>query len=67
MSRAFVSEDRFVEEIPDRPISPHLNLVTGHGLTLIEAALETARRDYGKAQAANSDARRPVIPTEAGH
>jgi transcription elongation GreA/GreB family factor len=52
MSRAFVSEDRFVEEIPDRPISPHLNLVTGHGLTLIEAALETARRDYGKAQAA---------------
>src|SRR5271170_7840677 len=52
MSRAFVSEDRFVEEMPDRPISQHPNLVTEHGLTLIEAALNAARREYGEAQAA---------------
>ncbi len=57
MSRAFVSEDRFVEEMPDRPLSPHVNLVTERGLKLIEAALETAHRDHGIAQAeSNRDA-----------
>jgi transcription elongation GreA/GreB family factor len=38
--------------LPDRPISEHPNLVTGNGLRLIDAALQTARRDYGEAQAA---------------
>jgi transcription elongation GreA/GreB family factor len=52
MSRAFVNEDHFVEGLPDRPISDHPNLVTGNGLRLIDAALQTARRDYGEAQAA---------------
>jgi transcription elongation GreA/GreB family factor len=52
MSRAFVNEDHFVEDLPDRPISEHPNLVTGNGLMLIDAALQTARRDYGAAQAA---------------
>jgi transcription elongation GreA/GreB family factor len=52
MSRAFVNEGTFVEELPDRPISDHSNLVTGHGLTLIDSALEAARREYGEAQAA---------------
>jgi transcription elongation GreA/GreB family factor len=52
MSRAFVNEDHFVEHLPDRPISEHPNLVTGNGLRLIDAALQTARRDYGEAQAA---------------
>ena len=52
MSRAFVNEDQFVEDLPDRPISNHPNLVTENGLRLIEAALQTARRDYGEAQAA---------------
>jgi transcription elongation GreA/GreB family factor len=52
MSRAFVNEDHFVEDLPDRPISDHPNLVTGNGLMLIDAALQTARRDYGEAQAA---------------
>jgi hypothetical protein len=33
-------------------ISQHPNLVTEYGLKLIEAALETARREYGDAQAA---------------
>ena len=52
MSRAFVNEDHFVEDLPDRPISDHPNLVTENGLRLIDAALQTARRDYGEAQAA---------------
>jgi transcription elongation GreA/GreB family factor len=52
MSRAFVSESSFVEELPDRPVSTHPNLVTERGLMLIEQALETARREYAKAQAA---------------
>src|SRR5580704_9479389 len=52
MSRAFVNEDRFVEQMPDRRISQHPNLVTEHGLRLIEAALEPARREHGEAQAA---------------
>jgi transcription elongation GreA/GreB family factor len=52
MSRAFVNEDHFVEDLPDRPTSDHANLVTENGLRLIEAALQAARRDYGEAQAA---------------
>ena len=54
MSRAFVNEDDFVEDLPDRPIPEHPNLVTANGLALIEAALQTARRDYGEAQAAGA-------------
>jgi transcription elongation GreA/GreB family factor len=53
MSRAFVNDDHFVEHLPDRPISQHPNLVTGNGLRLIDAALQTARRHYGEAQAAS--------------
>lgn len=52
MSRAFVNEDRFAEELPDRPVSPHPNLVTESGLTQIENELEAARRAHGEAQAA---------------
>jgi transcription elongation GreA/GreB family factor len=52
MSRAFVNEDMFVDAVADRPISEHPNLVTEHGLSLIEAALDVARREYGEAQAA---------------
>jgi transcription elongation GreA/GreB family factor len=52
MSRAFVNEDNFVEELPDRPVSEHPNHVTEHGLALIESELEAARRAYGEAQAA---------------
>jgi len=52
MSRAFVNEDSFVEELPDRPISEHPNLVTERGLGLIDEAVETARREYAEAQAA---------------
>src|SRR5262249_44558030 len=52
MSRAFVSEDTFVDTVPDRPISTHPNLVTEQGLAQIEAALDAARREHGQAQAA---------------
>jgi transcription elongation GreA/GreB family factor len=52
MSRAFINEGAFVQELPDRPVSDHSNLVTEHGLALIDSALEAARHEYGKAQAA---------------
>ena len=53
MSRAFVKEqdDEFVEEWPDRPISPHQNDVTEAGLAQIEQALEKARAEVAAAQA----------------
>ena len=51
MSRAFVNEDIPSDDLPDRPISKYPNYVTEQGLALIETALETARRDYAKAQA----------------
>jgi transcription elongation GreA/GreB family factor len=59
MSRAFVKEDgNDTAELPDRPISPHRNLVTEAGLSALEAALghfEAAHRaatDKGDRQAA---------------
>jgi hypothetical protein len=49
MSRAFVKEtDNDPVGFPDRPISPHRNLVTEAGLAAVEAALqrfEATRRD----------------------
>lgn len=51
MSTAFVNEDIFAGDVPDRPVSEHPNHVTARGLALIDAALEEARRDYGEAQA----------------
>jgi len=52
MSRAFVNEaeDR-VEDLPDRPISGHRNLVTPEGLTAIEAALARFEEDHRQALA----------------
>jgi transcription elongation GreA/GreB family factor len=52
MSRAFVSEDHAVEDVPDRPVSPHPNYVTQRGIALIEAALAAAREEYARLQAA---------------
>jgi transcription elongation GreA/GreB family factor len=52
MSRAFVNEDHFVEDLPDRPVSGHPNYVTPGGLELIDATLGDARRRHGEAQAA---------------
>jgi transcription elongation GreA/GreB family factor len=49
MSRAFVKESDEVEELPDRLISEHPNLVTKEGLAQIEA--EVARFDAAHAEA----------------
>lgn len=53
MSVAFTKEgdaEATAADLPDRPISPHPNLVTPQGLAAIEAALAQARADYSAAQ-----------------
>jgi transcription elongation GreA/GreB family factor len=56
MSRAFVKEpdgqDAF-EELPERPVSPHPNLVTAEGLARIEAEVARLQQEHAAAQAAN--------------
>jgi transcription elongation GreA/GreB family factor len=53
MSRAFVKEpdggDAF-EELPDRPVSQHPNLVTPQGLAQIEETLARLHGEHGGAQ-----------------
>lgn len=51
MSRAFVKEGDGVEDLPDRLISPHANLVTPEGLQQIDDAVQRLTRDYAEAQA----------------
>lgn len=53
MSVAFTREEDYeaqAADLPDRPVSPHPNLVTASGLAAIEAALEAARTAYAAAQ-----------------
>ena len=54
MSRAFVKEDDQAGDVPlpDRPISPHRNLVTRRGLRLIEEKIAHYRGDLARASAA---------------
>ena len=57
MSVAFTREEDLeatAADLPDRPVSPHPNLVTPSGLAAIEAALAAARAAYGAAQAKGS-------------
>ena len=57
MSVAFTREEDLeatAADLPDRPISPHPNLVTPGGLAAIEAALAAARAAYNTAQARGS-------------
>lgn len=57
MSVAFTREEDLeatAADLPDRPISPHPNLVTLEGLARIEAALAAARAAYSAAQAKGS-------------
>lgn len=57
MSVAFTREEDLeatAADLPDRPISPHPNLVTPTGLARIEANLAAARAAYGAAQAHGS-------------
>ena len=54
MSVAFRKEEDSEAEaanLPDRPISPHPNLVTPEGLAQLDAALAEARAAYSAAQA----------------
>ncbi|HZD27937.1 MAG TPA: transcription elongation factor GreA [Xanthobacteraceae bacterium] len=54
MSRAFVKNlDDTVEELPDRPISSHPNLVTAEGLARIEAEVARLQQEHAAAHAAN--------------
>lgn len=55
MSVAFTKEEdseAAAANLPDRPISPHPNLVTAQGLALLDAALAAAKAAYSAAQAA---------------
>src|SRR6516225_5965266 len=57
MSRAFVKElEDAVEELPERAISPHPNLVTADGLARIEAEVTRFQQEHAAAQAANDRA-----------
>ena len=51
MSRAFVKDSDTIDELPERPVSPHPNYVTARGLALIEAELARLHADYAAAQA----------------
>ena len=54
MSVAFTKEqdsESAAADLPDRPISPHPNLVTASGLAELDAALAEARAAYAAAQA----------------
>jgi len=51
MSRAFVKEqDDRPEELPERPVSTHPNVVTPRGLQLIDAEIEASRRLLAQGQ-----------------
>jgi len=53
MAVAFTREEDYesqAADLPDRPISPHPNLVTASGLAAIETELAAARAAYGDAQ-----------------
>jgi len=52
MSRAFVKEQDGVDELPDRLISEHPNLVTAEGLMQIEAQVARLDAAHASAQAA---------------
>jgi transcription elongation GreA/GreB family factor len=56
MSRAFTKEPdegEAVEDLPDRPISEHPNLVTAEGLAQIEDGMARAQEELARAQGAN--------------
>ena len=59
MSRAFVKEPdggEAFEDLPDRPISQHPNLVTPQGLAQIEEVLARLHAEHGRAQASGDRA-----------
>ena len=60
MSRAFIKDaDETFNELPDRPISLHPNIVTPEGLAAIEAALTRLQQERAHAQASSRRCPRP--------
>ncbi|HEY4133885.1 MAG TPA: transcription elongation factor GreA [Alphaproteobacteria bacterium] len=54
MSRAFVKEsdgDEVYDDLPDRPVDPHPNLVTARGLALIDGEIARLQAALSDAQA----------------
>ena len=58
MSRAFVkdADESVVDELPDRPISSHPNLVTPEGLAAIEAGFARLQQEHARALASGDRA-----------
>ncbi|MET0406844.1 MAG: transcription elongation factor GreA [Hyphomicrobium sp.] len=52
MSRAFVKETDAVEELPEKLVSEHRNLVTPEGLALIQAEVDRLQDDLADGQRA---------------
>ncbi|MBA4791069.1 MAG: transcription elongation factor GreA [Rhizobiales bacterium] len=64
MSVAFTRENDLeatAADLPDRPISPHPNLVTATGLAALDAALAEARAAYAAAQTGDVQADRTAM------
>lgn len=52
MSRAFVRESDAVDELPEKLVSEHRNLVTSEGLAAIEAEVERLQEELAEGQRA---------------
>jgi transcription elongation GreA/GreB family factor len=67
MSRAFVkdADENLVDELPDRPISPHPNLVTVEGLAAIEATFTRLQQEHARARASADRAALAALSREA--
>ncbi|MEW6254912.1 MAG: transcription elongation factor GreA [Pseudomonadota bacterium] len=64
MSVAFTRENDLeatAADLPDRPLSPHPNLVTPSGLAALDAALRAARDAYAAAQTGDVQADRSAM------
>jgi transcription elongation GreA/GreB family factor len=65
MSRAFIKDaDDTFDELPDRPISPHPNIVTPEGLAAIETALTRLQQEREYVQALNDRAALAALARE---
>ena len=64
MSRAFTREDdneNAINDLGERPVSPHRNLVTADGLAKIDEAIAELQADLAKAQAESDRMRIAVL------
>jgi transcription elongation GreA/GreB family factor len=66
MSRAFVKEDDSdrIEPLPDRPVSPHSNVVTPEGLAAIERELAELHERHAAALKAEDRAAQAAVARE---